>query len=201
MTVSPIVATLFGCLLVTTAATAALTHATNGLAHWTFEERRRAHASEGRISAPLLARADAPAHEIRIVDFIYTRCPSVCRVLGSEYQQMQQLLMAQPGSAVRLLSMSIDPENDGPSELAQYARTHGARMPYWQVSGSRSPEENQRLRRSLGVVVIPDGMGGLAHNSALHLVDQHGRLLAIFDHAHWRTALALAEEMARERRQ
>ena len=86
---SRIAATFSMCLLATAAAAAALAEATEGLEHWTFEERRRALAARGQLSAPLLANLGTPANEIRIVDFIYTRCPTVCRVLGSEYQRMQ----------------------------------------------------------------------------------------------------------------
>lgn len=190
--------TLMACLLASAATGVVLFETTGGLAHWTFEDRRRALAREGQLSAPLLADASAPVHEIRIVDFIYTRCPTVCRVLGTEFQRLQQLIIATPQSPVRLLSVSIDPEHDGPVELRGYARTYGAQPPIWQVVASASLDENQRLRRSLGVVVIPDGMGGLSHNSALHLVDRDGRLLAIFDHADWRKALSHAEQLSKE---
>jgi protein SCO1/2 len=35
--------------------------------------------------------------------------------------------------------------------------------------------------QSFGVVVIPDGMGGFIHNSAVYLVDARGRLARILD--------------------
>lgn len=187
--------TLLACVLASAGVGAALAELTGGFTHWTFEERRREHARQGLLAAPMLARADAPVHEVRILDFIFTRCPTVCRVLGTEYQQMQQAILQTPGSAVRLVSISFDVERDSEADLRAYARTYQAQSPVWTVTNSATPEDDRRLRRALGVVAIPDGMGGFVHNSALHLIDRDGRVLALYDYTQWPTALAHAQRL------
>jgi protein SCO1/2 len=187
--------TLLACALASAGTGAALAELTGGFEHWTFEERRRAHALQGRLVAPMLARADAPAREVRILDFIYTRCPTVCRVLGTEYQQMQQAILQTPDSAVRLVSISFDVERDSEADLRAYAKTHQAQAPVWTVTAPATREDDQRLRRALGVVAIPDGMGGFVHNSALHLIDRDGRVLALYDYTQWRKALSHAQRL------
>ena len=71
--------------------------------------------------------------------------------------------------------------HDSLEALRDYAEVHGADGHLWITA---RPENEQALRALLttfGVTVIPDGAGGFVHNVALHLVDQRGRLVAIFD--------------------
>ena len=42
-------------------------------------------------------------------------------------------------------------------------------------------QEHVLLLERLGVVRIPDGSGGIAHNAATHIIDQQGRLVSIID--------------------
>ncbi|HEX2010221.1 MAG TPA: SCO family protein, partial [Roseateles sp.] len=113
--------TLLLCALLAAAALAAAAALTEGFAAWTFEELRRARAERGELRAPsALALRDSRGQDlrpwaegsetIRIVDFIYARCPGICRALGSEYQQMQAWLREQRPNGVGLLSISFDIE-------------------------------------------------------------------------------------------
>jgi protein SCO1/2 len=52
------------------------------------------------------------------------------------------------------------------------------------------PAALRALLDTFGVVVIPDGMGGFVHNAAIHLVDEEGRLGAIYDLGEERAVLA-----------
>lgn len=190
-------ATALACGLVAAAFGVAAGALTRGFEHWTFESLRRERARHGELVAPMLAGSDAAQAGARIVDFIYTRCPSVCRALGSEYQQMQTELLAVGDVGVSLLSISFDVAHDGPQQLQAYAREHGARAPTWQVVASATPSDDEALRRALGVVVVPDGFGGYVHNGALHVVDAQGRVRGLFDYDDWRGALARARQLAR----
>jgi len=186
-------ATAMACAGVVLAFTTVAGTLTRGFEHWTFESLRREQARRGELVAPMLADTD---RSVRIVDFVYTRCPSVCRVLGSAFKQMQAELLAAGDANVRLLSISFDLEHDGPAELQAYAREHGARAPTWRVAASATAADDAALRRALGIVVLPDGLGGYVHNAGLHVVDAQGRVHALFDVDDWRAALAHARELA-----
>ena len=193
---------------------------THGFAHWTFESARRSDAAQQRLLAsslvvrtsqaerlvlwlPVLSSTTkAPHAKAYLVDFIYTTCPGVCQVLGSEFAQMQrQLSDAEPASsAVMLLSLSFDLQRDGTAELAQYAQRYGADGLRWQVAAPLSEADNLRLLRELSVISVPDGQGGYVHNGAIHLLDGSGRVLAIFDTAQWREALAAASAWVQPQR-
>lgn len=205
------------------AATAALlvhllATATGGFEHWTFESLRREQAAQGRLHAPDVLLVDSFGQGLRpwgrrptgeawpdrsdvlIVDFVFTRCVTVCQSLGTAFQQMQEQLPADAARdntpRVRLLSISFDPGSDGPAALHAYARRHGADPSRWAVTVPSGATETQTLLRALGVVVIPDGLGGYAHNAGLHVIDASGRLAGIYDLDAWPQAMAHAQALA-----
>jgi protein SCO1 len=55
-----------------------------------------------------------------VVDFIFTHCTASCPRLTARMGQLQDRL-ARANSRTRLVSISVDPENDTPDVLAKYA--------------------------------------------------------------------------------
>jgi protein SCO1/2 len=64
-----------------------------------------------------------------MLNFIFTTCTTICPVMSSTFQQVQEKL-GKDQKAVRLVSVSIDPENDTPAKLKQYAARYKA-GPQW----------------------------------------------------------------------
>jgi protein SCO1/2 len=117
-----------------------------------------------------------------LVDFIHTRCPRVCGVLGDDFQRALELARHMPeGRDIDLLSISFDRESDDRAALASYGERYGATAPRWRVAAPADDRGLAVLLRSFGVVVIPDGIGGFVHNDAVYLVDRRGRLVDILD--------------------
>ena len=56
-----------------------------------------------------------------VLDFIYTTCTSICPLSSQTFAQLQALL-GPVRERVHLVSISIDPEEDRPAHLAEYAR-------------------------------------------------------------------------------
>lgn len=204
--------TLAACGLLVGGFLAAAAPLTDGFDSWTFEALRRQQAATARLHASPIDLRDAqggqqrafdgtePGTTVYLVDFVYTRCPTVCQSLGAEYARMQQALQTSArANRVQLLSISIDPLNDGQAELAAYARLHHADAATWRVAAPLELAAGQHLQRALGVVAVPDGLGGFVHNSATHLIDSQGRVLGIYDSGQWPTALADAQSAAKER--
>ena len=203
------------CLALSAAFVWGIWQQTDGLAVWTFEGKRQQQMAAGALKAPVvqLRHADGAASETEpapwsgeaptafLIGFVYTRCPGVCRALGSEYQQMQRQLIADakhdPTSArVRLLSVSFDVEHDGVQQLRQNVRLLAAQPAHWRWAVPATEAESRALLRSLGVVAIPDGAGGFVHNGDIHLLDGKGRLRGLFGFGEWPQALAAARELA-----
>jgi protein SCO1 len=165
--------------------------ATDGFVAFTTETARRVAVRRRPIELPAVAlESDAGARftlaDLRgrwlLVDFIYTRCPTVCTTLGGDFARLERELAGPIAQdRVRLVSISFDPAHDTPVQLAAYLQRFGARNAAWQAARPLTAKGLQQLTRAFGVTVIPDGLGGYTHNAAIHLVDPDGRLADIFD--------------------
>jgi protein SCO1/2 len=67
---------------------------------------------------------------VSVVDFIFTRCASSCPRLTAHMADLQGRLPRE-GSSAHLVSFSVDPENDTPPVLADYAAHAGADPARW----------------------------------------------------------------------
>ena len=65
-----------------------------------------------------------------LLNFIFTSCGSTCPLMSQVFAQFQRKLGPE-ARQVHLMSISIDPEEDTPGRLAEYARRFGA-GPEWQ---------------------------------------------------------------------
>jgi protein SCO1/2 len=117
-----------------------------------------------------------------LVDFVYTRCPTLCGVLGDDFHGLLAA-MGEKESARRidLLSIIFDPDNDDREALKHYGDRYGATAPRWRIAAPVGSGALAALLKAFGVVVIPDGMGGFVHNSAVYVVDARGRLALVLD--------------------
>lgn len=71
-----------------------------------------------------------------MVEFIYATCTTICPVLSAGFANLQRKL-GPDAATVRLVSISIDPENDSPPIMKDYLKKYGA-GPGWDfLSGSR----------------------------------------------------------------
>jgi protein SCO1/2 len=67
---------------------------------------------------PRALDVDAPL----VLNFVFTTCSATCPVQTATLAEAQRRLAAN-GAAVRFVSITIDPDNDTPEQLARYART------------------------------------------------------------------------------
>jgi protein SCO1/2 len=65
-----------------------------------------------------------------LLNFIFTTCSSICPLTSRTLEEFQRKLGAQ-ASKVHLMSISIDPEQDTPARLSEYAHKFHA-GPEWQ---------------------------------------------------------------------
>jgi protein SCO1 len=180
---------------------------------WTAEGARRLEVARAPVATPAvqvdgpgmasqpLAQWLADGQSVTLLNFVYTRCETVCLALGSVYQQLQATLQAArktdaSAEHVRLLSISFDGQHDSPQRLQTYAARLGADAAMWRFARVPDAQENRRLLAAFQVVVVPDGRGDFEHNAALLVLDQRGRLVRIFDVAEQQLALDYARYLA-----
>ncbi len=70
-----------------------------------------------------------------MVNFIYTSCTAICPILSHTFAEVQRRLGAD-GKQVHMVSISIDPEQDTPQQLAAYAQRFGAGSQWGFYTGS-----------------------------------------------------------------
>lgn len=180
-------------LLVGALGTGAFFHQTRGWRFVTTESARRDDVARQPRGVPdvLLGVADAGRDSllhllhsdgrVTIVNFIYTRCVSVCLAMGSEYQQLQKEILERGlERRVRLLSLSFDPADTG-ERLAAYGKRMNADARVWTFAMPVRAEERRALLRTFGIVVVPAELGEFEHNAAYHVVTADGRLTRIMD--------------------
>ncbi|WP_407280995.1 SCO family protein [Aromatoleum evansii] len=206
--------TVIACVLILLLGLAAFSQVSAGFRVVTSEAARRLAVREhpplmpdvGLVDARFTRdslRADLVADgRIALVDFIYTRCESVCRVLGNEFQQLQQAILEQGlQERLRLISISFDPTHDNPDALARYASQMQAAPAVWRIATVADVRELRPLLEAFGVVVVPDGTGGFVHNAAIHTLRADGRLTRIDDLGAVGSALRAAAARSGERAQ
>lgn len=175
---------------------------TSGFSAFTAETARRQAAEQNPHPLPAvtlqnqqgrIAGLNQFAGKVVLVEFIYTRCLTVCSALGATFGQLRAAIDdAGLADHIALVSLSFDPDHDGPSQLTAYADRFGGADRVWTFARPRSHADTQALLDAAGVIVIPDGAGGFVHNAAIHVIDRQGRLIRIFDIDAWPEALALA---------
>lgn len=201
-------------LLLALSAYSAAAWLTHDFQVWTAEGARRLEVALQPVPVPAVL-AEGPATPgqplaqllstpgtITLVDFIYTRCQTVCLTLGSSFQQMQASLLhdraSGQGSGVQLLSISFDNIHDTPAALQSYAQQLQADPSLWRFVRVPDAAQTAQLLRRFEVVVVPDGRGDYEHNAALLVLDGQGRLVRIFDLAEQQLALDYARHLARQ---
>lgn len=178
---------------------------------WTAEGARRLEIALHPLAAPRIAMEGpdiqgqsldallADGRSATIVDFMYTRCVTVCAVLGGVFQRLQTAIRDGDAGAgtppPRLLSISFDPRHDEPAVLRAHAAGLRAEPRIWRFVRVADAGDAPQLLDRYQVVVIPDGLGGYEHNAALLVMDPAGRLLRVFDYTEPDLALAFARSL------
>lgn len=86
-----------------------------------------------RVRLQSLLTSDTPV----VVDFIYGTCTTICPVLSAGFINLQGKLGAL-NQNVRLISITIDPENDTPKIMKEYLKRYRAKPGWDFLTGSRA---------------------------------------------------------------
>lgn len=115
--------------------------------------------------------ADALKRKVWIADFIFTHCPGPCPRMTSQLGKVQYALAGEPD--IRLVSFTVDPNQDTPQVLDAYAKQFKARQGQWYFLTGTQEALNQLSRHAFK---LGDVDGNLEHSTKFALVDKFGRL-------------------------
>jgi protein SCO1 len=116
-----------------------------------------------------------------VVDFFFTRCPTICTRLTESMNRVAERWTDQP--QVKFLSISVDGDFDSPEVLRAYAQRMQLPLEKWMLT-TGPPEDivtlsEQSFKQALSIG--RDNLGDILHSSRLLLVDQSGHVRGWFD--------------------
>lgn len=134
---------------------------------------------------------------IRVVDFFFTRCATLCPIMTSNMKLVQEALSHQDDWM--LMSHSVTPEADSVSVLREYANRYEADSAHWWfLTGPKKHIYN--LARQSYFVCYDESQGGdggwqdFIHTENIVLVDRQGRLRGFYDGTDLKSVNQLIED-------
>ena len=116
--------------------------------------------------------------KVVVLTFIYTRCPlpDYCPAVDRKFGRLADRLGAikARADAVRLVSVSFDPEHDTPEALRKHAAVVGARPPLWTFAVAPH-DELRKVAERLGLVYGPMP-NEIVHNLCTAVIAPDGAL-------------------------
>lgn len=100
---------------------------------------------------PHALRGDLDSGALLVMTFSYTLCGSICPIGNDIMAQLDDEVGKVGGRDVRLLSITIDPQNDTPAMMAEAARKFDASDRWLWLTGR--PGDIRRLLQSVGAPV------------------------------------------------
>ncbi len=121
--------------------------------------------------------------KIYVADFFFTSCPSICPKMTRQMFRLQWKLKDKAFDDIKLVSHTVDPENDTPERLKRYGDKTEANYDKWTfLTGDK------RAIYELGVMgylvsTREDALapGGFLHTEKFVLVDRKGHIRGYYD--------------------
>ena len=117
---------------------------------------------------------------IYVANFFFTTCPTICPIMTNKMKYVQDKLRVYPN--IKFLSHTVNPENDSPEKLFDYANNMQADLTNWNfVTGNK--DEIYNIAGSYFVNVSEDALapGGFLHSEYFVLIDKEGKVRSGID--------------------
>ncbi len=132
-----------------------------------------------------------------VVSFLFTSCSLTCPIVSGQMAEIQQLTTNQPD--VRLVSLTVDPEDDTVPVLAEYGKRFGADASRWLFLTGDDTIIHNLIGASFLAKDTNDAFsympGNFAHIERITLVDPQGSIRDYFDGLGNGTPAAVVKEI------
>ena len=134
--------------------------------------------------APAFALDSARGQRIALADlhgkvlaltFVFTTCSSSCPILTAKLVEIGRELGSDFGPRVAFVAISVDPLNDTPARLRDYAAAHRADAPGWFFL-TGTPDDIDEVLRRYGAYAKKTDSGTVDHLFLTSLIDRAGML-------------------------
>ncbi|MCY9433922.1 SCO family protein [Bacillus haynesii] len=122
--------------------------------------------------------------QVWVADFIFTNCETICPPMTSHMAELQKQMEEEKLQA-RIVSFSVDPENDTPEKLKKFAANYPLSFQNWDFLTGYSQKEIEKfaLKSFKSIVKKPEDEDQVIHQSSFYLVDQNGKVVKDYDGA------------------
>ena len=114
------------------------------------------------------------AGKVYVVEFFFATCPTICPIMNENLVKIQNKFFGNPNFGIA--SFTINPENDTPEVLKEYAKEHDITHANWHLlTGDRKDiYDLARSGFSLYAREDSDAPGGFEHSGFFALIDKKG---------------------------
>ncbi|MGM8213148.1 SCO family protein [Virgibacillus sp. W0430] len=134
-----------------------------------------------------------------IADLIFTNCTTVCLPMTSNMKKLQDKLNENDLEA-HFVSLTVDPENDSPEVLTDYANEYGADLSNWTfLTGynfNAIKELSIKTFKSMLQEPLPDD-DQVTHGTKFFLIDPSGKVIKHYSGMEAETIDAIVEDLKR----
>jgi protein SCO1/2 len=133
--------------------------------------------------------------KVVLVSFVFTTCNGTCPATTHRMAQAADRLKAEglfKGDAVRLLTITLDPERDTPAALRRYRELYDIDPAHWDFL-TGEPAEVRKVHAAWGMWARPAANGQLDHPSRVFLLDRRGRVREIYSLEFFKPAWVLED--------
>jgi protein SCO1 len=110
-----------------------------------------------------------------IANFVFTRCGDVCPMLTKKMSSLQASFPYMERTNLRLVTFTVDPENDSPSSLKSYGKAYGAQEGWIFLTGPLQDVERtivEGFKLTMGEAPPDTDAFGIMHGDKFVLVDK-----------------------------
>ena len=113
--------------------------------------------------------------KVLALTFVFTTCSDRCPILTATMADIGRALGSDFGPRVAFVAISVDPLNDTPERLRDYAAAHRADGPGWFFL-TGAPSDIDAVVRRYGAYAKKSASGSVDHLFLTSLIDRAGRL-------------------------
>jgi len=119
--------------------------------------------------------------KVWVADFIFTHCPDVCPMMTANMANLQRMAKKE-GLNVEFVSFSVDPENDKPEVLKQYAQKFHGDLSNWHFLTGYSQQTIETFAKKNFKTTVnkPEHSDMVMHGVYFYLIDRNGKILKYY---------------------
>ncbi|TAE30052.1 MAG: SCO family protein [Cytophagales bacterium] len=123
--------------------------------------------------------------KVHVASFFFTRCGTICPKISSQLTRVQDVFRDKPD--IVFLSYSVDPVNDQPAQLKEYAKRYNAIPGKWYFLTGDKAQIYTLAQRGYFLPVVDHGVSydkpdeTFIHSEKLVLVDKRGQIRGFYD--------------------